>query len=710
MTKRFINSFLVLLTLLMVGFTQLSFAQTSNENEPDQYVFVRLLADKTTVSAGDKIRIGVEQIIYPKWHTYWKNPGDSGLPTNVSWTLPDGFSVSELEWPTPQKILFGPLTNYGYEGTVTLLQTLTVPDEISEMPYQLDATVDLLVCHDICIPESYDVSIILNGNTPAEPSKVQAAEKEIMNEALELETGFYADGENFILDIPSDIVDVNNVKSITLLPEEWGGVSNPAKAKITKIDNGFSISQQKGERDFSELKNFPVIIDVEYKDGSETAFKIEATEIDNPNLTNTENIKSDNNGIGTFVKAILFALFGGMILNLMPCVFPVLSMKALSLVNLHKEEENIARKHGIAYTLGILISFAIIGGVLLILKATGSQIGWGFQLQSPFIILALAYLVFIIGLNLAGFFEFTNKLSGIGQKHAQAEGTRGAFFTGVLATLVATPCTAPFMGVALGYALTQPAIIAMSVFLALGFGLALPYLALCFIPSLRSQLPRPGAWMDTFKQFLSFPLFITAAWLVWVLARQGGETAVLHALLGMVAITLIIWLGSRIPTHKILKILTVVLLITSIFFTVSTFITVNTFSQSKSVSRETVSKNWTDFSQEKLATILKTDQPVFVNMTAAWCITCQVNDRIALKTNKTRALFTQKDVYYMKGDWTNKDSEITKYLNQYNRQGVPLYVYYPARDKKSGKRPEAVVLPQILTNGIVEKAVTKYDL
>ncbi len=702
--------FLVLLTFGLIGiyifFPQSSWAQQNTNNEADQYVVVRLLADKTTnIQANESIRIGLEQIIYPKWHTYWKNPGDSGLATSITWDLPEGFSVGELEWPTPQKIPFGPLTNYGYEGSVTLLQTLTVPENISDMPYQLDARVDLLVCHDICIPESYDVSIILNGTTPAEPEKIAAA-KALLPITKDIEAKFYANGEDLILDIKDNSLDTNGIKSITILPEEWGLVNNVAEAKINKTDYGFTISQKLGERDFSEVEKYNVIINAIKNDGTKQIFRITANEDKNPTLNTTLN-ENNAGGIGLFLKAVLFALLGGIVLNLMPCVFPILSMKALSLVNLDRNAETVARAHGIAYTLGILISFAIIGGILLILKAGGAQIGWGFQLQSPIIIMALAYLVFIIGLNLCGFFEFTNKFSNIGQKHTQTGAKKGAFFTGVLATLVATPCTAPFMGVALGYALTQPALIAMSVFLALGFGLALPYLALCFIPALRSKLPRPGAWMDIFKQFLSFPLFLTAVWLIWVLAQQGGDIAVLIALSGMVFIAFLLWLGQHIPKSGITKTIAVAALIISIFFIVSTFITVGQLGTNEIIEETTNTQNWEVFSNQKLSDFLEGDNPVFINMTAAWCITCQVNDRIALKPKSTRKLFDDMNITYLKGDWTNKDAEITTYLNQYDRQGVPLYVYYGARDPDTRQRPEAVVLPQLLTVGIVKNIVTK---
>lgn len=709
MTKRTFKPFFFLIAFLIVGFPHLSKAEAP-ANEPDQYVVARLLADNTQVKGGETVRIGLEQIIYPKWHTYWINPGDSGLATSITWDLPEGFSVSELEWPTPQKIPFGPLTNYGYEGSVTLLQNLTIPDNIGDMPYELSARVDLLVCHDICIPESHNVSIILNGTNPSEPQRILKAQA-ALPKTLNIQTGFYQAENNLILDFQSNLLSENTVKSVTLLPENWGLVNNTAQANITDTDTGFMISQTIGERDLNEIENYGVIVSVEKNDKTKEIFRVEANQISNPTLAQSnDTMGNDNSGFSAFIKAILFALFGGIILNLMPCVFPVLSMKALSLVNLHKEEEKTARKHGIAYTSGILITFGIIGGVLLILKAGGAQIGWGFQLQSPIIIMALAYLVFIIGLNLSGFFEFSNKLSGIGQKKTQEEGAKGAFFTGVLATLVATPCTAPFMGVALGYALTQQAIIAMSVFLALGFGLALPYLILCFIPALRSKLPKPGAWMDTFKQLLSFPLFLTAVWLIWVLARQGGEMAVLISLLGMVAIAFALWLGKHLPKGGIIKIITLGALILSLLFTASTFITVKALKTSPQTTSNADVQNWEIFSEKKLKEVLQTNQPVFINMTAAWCITCQVNDRIAIKTEKTRALFEQENVFYMKGDWTNKDPEITKYLNQFDRQGVPLYVFYPAPDEASGKRQEPIILPQILTNKIVENAVTKYKL
>ena len=699
--KHFILFFLINILFLGIGFPV-----QAQGNEPEQYVQVSVITNQTNVSGGETIRLGIQQNIYPKWHTYWINPGDSGLATAINWDLPAGFEAGDLEWPVPEKIPFGPLTNYGYEGDVVLLQNLTIPSSTGTDPITLKGTVDLLVCHDICIPESHDVSLTLNGDAQPQAEKISAAEKKLPQESIGNVT--YSDnGSDLVFEIPAPS-NAASIKSVELLPLTWGGVSNPAEARFTVEENILTVTQAKAEGDGQELQTYPLLIKISDQNGDESVYSIEAKKnASSPAIKNTEASETIESDSVSFWQAALFAIFGGIILNLMPCVFPVLSMKALSLVKLKGEEEKEARRHGIAYTAGILISFALIGGVLIALKAAGAEIGWGFQLQNPVIILSLAYLVFIIGLNLAGYFEFSNAFAGVGQKQAQASGTKGAFFTGVLATLVATPCTAPFMGVALGYALTQNAVIAMSVFLALGFGLALPYLALCYIPSLREKLPKPGLWMDQFKQFLAFPMFLTTAWLVWVLAQQGGSTVVAVSLVGMVLIALGLWLhknflsnGKKSKTAFVAISVTFILLIGT--FNISNALNIR---QEKNETAQESGQNWEDFSNEKLNTLLDGDQPIFTNMTAAWCITCQVNDRVALKRDAAKELFAEKNIAYLKGDWTLKDAEITKYLNKFDRQGVPMYVYYGPRDTATGKRPEPVVLPQILTPSIVEDVI-----
>lgn len=687
----FKNIFFTLL-LLLTAFPV--YAQTENETaEPEQYVFVRLIANKSDVKGGDTIRIGIEETIYPKWHVYWKNPGDSGTPTDIEWELPPGFNVSDLEWPTPQKIPFGPLTNYGYESRVVLLQNLTLPDIIPAGPFMVKGVVNILVCHDICVPETHDVAIVFNGGQPAATDLIEQAETNLPP-LKNWQASYFEDNENFIIDVKTDDKNILNANNIIIAPEDWGAIDNNTDVTVIENNEGFKLIQKRGERDLSEISTLPVVIAY---DGQGVTINAQPA---NENSA-LGVLPSKING-GLLLKALIFAFLGGLILNLMPCVFPVLSIKALSLINLNEKEEKRARGYGLSYAAGILISFGLIAATLLILKASGEQIGWGFQLQNSIVITILIYLVFIIGLNLSGFFEFTSKLSNIGQNLTQKSGYKGAFFTGVLATIVATPCTAPFMGTAMGFALTQTAAISMLVFLTLGLGLAFPYLLLCYIPALRSKLPRPGAWMETFRQFLAFPMFITAAWLIWVLAQQVSTMGVLSALLGLIAIALIIWLVKVWPQNIIGKIFAALLITVSIIFAALPIIMP---SNAANHIEQKAGDNWQVFSPSKLESLLEGDKPVFVNMTAAWCITCKVNEKVALSTDDAKKLFKEKDIQYLKGDWTNKDATITAYLDSFERSGVPIYVYYGARDDQSGLRPEPKVLPQILTYGAIEKAL-----
>ena len=712
--QNFLKHFFVLtIFVFLAGFSFSSHAETTEVGaeapqqveEPEQYVQPRLIANQTQVKGGESIRIGLEQTIYPDWHVYWKNPGDSGTPTEINWELPPGFSVTELEWPVAKKIPYGPLTNYGYEEQVTLLQNLTLPDTLGSVPFALKAKISLLVCHDICIPELHDVSIVFNSDVPAEPETIKNAEA-LLPTQKNWQTHFLEkDGQLVFTAIAEDVSMLGGATDIILLPEEWGAIDNNADASLQILDSGFSISQKRGERALIETPEIPVVISYKTADGRPQSIRLVTQSSGKSALAGTGTKENSGTSISLW-QALLFAILGGLVLNLMPCVFPVLSIKALSLINLESKDEKKARAYGLSYTAGILISFAAIGGTLLLLKSGGAQIGWGFQLQSPAVIILLTYLVFIIGLNLSGFFEFSGRLAGSGQKLTQQSGHRGAFFTGVLATLVATPCTAPFMGAAMGFALTQPAIISMMVFLSLGFGLALPYLALCYIPALRAKLPRPGHWMETFRQFLAFPMFITAVWLVWVLSQQINSAGVFCTLIAIVGIAFIIWLLRVLPEKGFTRFISQILLVISLGFVLaSAFIPVTTVQEGNATIQ--ADQNWEEFTPEKLSTLLEGEDAVFTNMTASWCITCKVNEKISLKTKATQAIFAEENIQYLKGDWTNQNPDITHYLNSFGRSGVPLYVYYPPRDRDSqnGTRPDPIVLPQILTSGMVKKAI-----
>jgi thiol:disulfide interchange protein DsbD len=405
-----------------------------------------------------------------------------------------------------------------------------------------------------------------------------------------------------------------------------------------------------------------------------------------------------------FFTALVLALIGGIILNLMPCVFPVLSIKALSLVSHADQSPAQIRLQGVVYTLGVLVSFALLALLLILLKAGGAQIGWGFQFQSPLFVLALAYLMFAVGLSLSGVFYIGGAAVGVGTSLTDKPGYSGSFFTGVLATIVATPCTAPFMAAALGYALTQPAVKLLAIFLSLGLGLALPYLLLTSWPRLQRWLPRPGQWMERAKQVLAFPMYAAAIWLVWVLVQQAGVDAIVVALGGMLLIAFAAWLynstlASSNTARNLGTISALVLLLLALVIGYRGVKSSSAIAATSSI--KTAEQNWESYSDSRLRELLGEGKPVFLNFTASWCISCLVNERVALSDVKVKESFKQAGITYLKGDWTNRDAEITNFLKKFNRSGVPLYVFYPA-----GKSSEPRELPQILTPDMVISAVT----
>ncbi len=696
-SKFFLSLGLIFSFLIVFSNTSPSFAADNG----GKHTVVRLLPEKTTLKGGETVTIGIEHEIEPGWHIYWLNPGDSGIAPRIQWKNPD-IKAAPIQWPTPKKLPLGPLTNFGYEGNVVLLQDITLPEKLPDGPLKISATLDLLVCHEICIPESHEVSFFINDGPDNDDENYYATNAiERARTFLPLDMGWAttmaeADGD-LIVTVNSDTPSAfTNLKSIDLFPEEWGLILNTQKTRTDKKVSTLTLHHARGDRALADVPVSKLVIAYDDAQGQRKAVRVST-------LAGAGDPAASAN-IG-FIEAILFALLGGIILNLMPCVFPVLSMKALSLAQMKDKEIGIARKHGIAYTLGILACFALIAGILIALKAGGAQIGWGFQLQHPSITLFLAYLFFVLGLNLSGYFDIDLGLSNAGQKLTAHSSLSGSFFTGALATLVATPCTAPFMGVAMGYALIQPYYIAITIFLALGFGLAFPYLALTFIPAVRHILPKPGAWMERLRQFLAFPMFASACWLIWVLSQQISHMGQFAALLGMLAIAFGIWLWKYRPAHIAGHLFYTTVVIACLAFVISTFFTMRPIENNPATEIEK-SQNWEDFSQTKLQEYLQDDDPVFVNMTAAWCITCKVNEKVALNTENTRALFAANKIKYLKGDWTNQNPEITAFLEEYDRSGVPLYVYYGPRLEKHGVRPEPVVLPQILTPGLVENAIT----
>lgn len=698
----------------------------ANDNARTDQVDVRLLASHTQVIPGQRLQVGIQQAIAPHWHTYWVNPGDSGMATQASWRLPEGWQAGDIRWPVPQRFDIGPITNHGYEQSATLLVDIAVPDNAT-IGQVIDVQVDLswLVCKEVCIPQQAQLSVPIAVSREAEVDTAnqaalqQAAQRlpqpptspiELLHTPKGLLIGlpegsssrarvqFFADTWGVTQHNAQQVTHVIGDRVWLLVPH--GEDAKPVDGRVAGIlkmgDVGLQVTADLKDAPAAWLTGLP---------WDRTEFK----ETTAPGSTHTPFEWR------AFCVALALAFLGGIVLNLMPCVFPVLSIKALSLLQ-HPERSRADRlRHGGAYTVGVVLSFVALAGILLALKATGLEIGWGFQFQEPAFVLLLAALLFAVGLNLLGVFEVGQSLTGVGSGLAEKEGLAGSFFTGVLATVVATPCTAPFMASAVGYALTQPASVVLTVFTALGLGLAAPYLLLSGWPALQRRLPRPGPWMLRFKQALAFPMFASVVWLVWVLAQQSGPDGVAVSLSVLLVAGLAAWvLGSSQQSSgawpRLGRWITLGLVAAAFFGGWQGLTLTPPAHQTTDATAAEADGNptkqaagsgaWQPFSQARLEALRAEGKPVFVNFTAAWCITCLVNERTALSQDRVKAAFNAQGVTYLKGDWTHQNPEITRVLAEHGRSGVPLYLFFPA-----GQGTPASVLPQVLTPDIVIAAV-----
>lgn len=671
--------YFLFLAAVFVTIAHSAFAQFPSVQRVQNHVQISLLPAQDAIVPGQEFDLAIIQEIPEGWHTYWINPGDSGAESRFEFEMPDGFAVTDLQWPAPERIPYDILMNFGYEDQAAFKATIRAPENLDAYFVTIALNASWLVCNDICIPENERIEITLPVQSTAAPN--EPAFFDTANEAFPIfkqtDALYREDRDTFILSIPrSDFQD--DIFS-AFFPYDYGLIQNAPDQTIVSSPERIVFSAPRGDRKLSEVGNSDFLL-ISQKGSYRITAMAYATKTAMPSPPPAQENKSG------FLYHVLLALFGGIILNLMPCVFPVLSLKALSVVNLKGTQKADIILHGLLYTAGILISFGIFAAFILALRQTGTALGWGFHLQNPSVILFLTYLMTAIGLNLMGAFTIAGRFMNWGQGLGNNKTKTGSFFTGVLAALVATPCTAPFMAAAIGYATIQPALQSMVIFLMVGLGLALPYLLLTTMPDLQKVLPRPGAWMDSFKKFLAVPMFLTSVWLLWVLWQQAGIPALLFAVGGLMILTI------ALLQKRLSAILTgLVILITLSFF----------MPQGQAETEETESA-WTP---QKLVAALETDQPVFVNMTASWCITCKVNENTTLKREQITKLFDDLGMIYLVGDWTNEDATITEYLRSFERNGVPLYVYYPAPE--NGSRAEPVILPQILTPTIVSNAVQK---
>jgi thiol:disulfide interchange protein len=663
------------------------------ETARTDHVTARLLSDARSVEAGSTITVGIHQHIKPRWHTYWQNSGDSGLATTIAWTLPQGATAGEILWPAPKRIMIGPVANYGYEGEVTLLTKIKLPDNLrAGENANIRAVVDWLVCEEICIPEQVTLDLSIPVVAKGFSAGISIREIEAARAKLPVEnawpfTANIKDGKIELVAASSDI-QPSKIASAHFFASDWGAIKHASNQPMKAEDGKLTLTLEPYEQKLPQSLRGVLVLN---SGAEQQAYAVEAPLAGT--LTAPSTYAMPEIGLGT---ALIFALLGGIILNLMPCVFPVLSIKVLALLNHSRVSRRRRHLHGIAYTLGVLACFGVIAGIVLAFKAGGAELGWGFQFQSPLFVLFLAYLMFAVGLSQSGMISFGNSMSRFGA-FGSNEGYAASFLMGGLAAVVATPCTAPFMGTALGFAVSQPAPVLLTIFFALGFGLALPYLLLCYWPSLLRYLPRPGPWMERLKQFLAFPMYATAIWLVWVLAQQSGANAVAAALIGILLIAFGAWLVAS--SGKTWRVANYTLSAASIAAAIAVgFYFVN----NAEAPQQTASANtrYEAFTPTRLDELRAQGRPVFVNLTAAWCITCLVNERVALERTNVISAFEAANIAYLKGDWTHRDPAITTMLAKFGRNGVPLYVFFPA-----GTASQPVVLPQILTPEIVLREI-----
>jgi thiol:disulfide interchange protein DsbD len=658
-----------------------------------------LIAENGEVAPGASVTVALQEIIAPGWHTYWSNPGEAGLPTEINWTLPPGWKASAIIWPYPERLPVGPLMQYGYEGTVWLLTTITVPpDARPGVIVTLKAAADWLVCKDVCIPE--DTALTVPLTVSASPMAPYATVKDAFDAARAKipapspwPVTFHAD-DALDLFVASPSLTKMPLKDASFFPSAEGVVEGMAPQQLGMADGGIVLRLQPPKK-LKSLRAVSGVLVLTSADGSVQALDVTASPGPVPSAQ-----FAGGDADGGLITALLFALIGGLILNLMPCVLPILAMKALAIANTAHGDRSAARNEGFAYGVGAVLSFAALGLLLVLLRVGGQAIGWGFQLQEPAAVAGFALLVFAVGLNLSGVFEFGNITAG--DALTRRGGVAGSFFTGVLAVAVAAPCTAPFMAAALGYALTQSAAVALLIFFALGIGFALPFVLIGLSPALLRVLPKPGAWMLTFKQLLAFPMYGAAVWLVWVLAQETNGTGLVIILAAMVVLAFAAWAwtASRNASGG-WRITGTVFALAGLAVVIAALFALHDLagSPAAAVTQAEAGIPSQPYTAAKVAEARAQKRPVFIDATAAWCITCLVNEKVALSGVRIRDAFAAKHMAYFVADWTNRNAEITALLEAHGRSGVPIYLYYAPGAQ------EAVVLPQILTEDEVLKAI-----
>lgn len=747
-----------------VAFASTCFANTGPEVATDN-VKARLISETQSITPGQPFWVGLELTIRDGWHTYWRNPGDSGRATQINWTLPANFHPEPILWTTPERFEIAPLVNYGYAKHALHLVRITAPQDLKSQTLTLTAKSSWLVCSDVCIPENVELHITLptSGNAgasaidPTTAPLFKAARSALAIPAPAPTTARLTDHQ-FIIKLGSEWGEtLSQIQALSFYPYDEGIIEYAAPQTLTRSgdlrsSDSIELRTKPGyqspktgkvrglllatERSNNGTLTVPLEIAADFTAAPDAAGGVSAaasagaatrrfapSTASNSSPSTASNIPiiaSSAVPATSLFTLVLLAVLGGLVLNLMPCVFPVLSIKAIGLVEQAKKHPAAVRTKGLVFAAGVISSMLGLAAVLLTLRAGGEQIGWGFQLQSPLFVTLMVYLLLAVGLNLSGVFEIGGGLAGVGDGLTKGDSYRASFFTGVLTTLVATPCTAPFMAAAVGAALTQTHSVALLIFAALGLGLALPYVLLSFAPWMRRALPRPGAWMDTLKQIFAFPMYASAAWLLWVLAQQSS-IGLAAALTGVILVALAAWAYQKSKTStggsRLASLLaTIVALILAIALPLKYADSAGASGNASSATGTGVSgtntrlsgqgaigshstDEWQPYDAARVTALVATGKPLLINFTASWCLTCLVNERNAFADSAVQAVFHNKGVTLMKGDWTSRDPAITQALTAFGRAGVPLYVVYNA--KPGDNTPS--VLPQLLTASIVKE-------
>jgi thiol:disulfide interchange protein DsbD len=656
-----------------------------------------LIAERTAVAPGQALTVALRLQLEEGWHVYWKNPGDSGMATGIAWSLPAGLRAGAIQWPHPTRIDTGPLTSYGYEREVLLLVELHSRAALtSDAPVAIRAKADWLVCKEICLPASADLALelpVATTEAPTDPRWEGAfaeARARLPASAEDWRVRASQRGDELTLQLTAP-ADAPRLDDLAFFPEREGLIVNAERQRFERTPTGYALHLRAAAQSFGGARTLAGVLVAQSGFGSARALEIDLPfEIAEPARAASTPV--------ALLAALLLAFGGGVLLNLMPCVFPVLAIKVLGVVQQTHAEPARLRSHGLLFALGVLLSFGAIAGLLLALRAQGAALGWGYQLQSPAIVAALALLFFALGLSLSGVFRIGGALQSLAGG-MRARGTHAdALLTGMLATAVASPCTAPFMGAALGFALVQPALDAMLVFTALALGMAAPYVLLCFVPQLIRRLPRPGPWMETLRQLLAFPLYATVVWLVWVLGQQVGVDGAARLLAGLVLVAAALWAVGR-WGHAAPRARTAARAIALALILAGLAVAWPDRRVEQAV--QAAQGAWQPWSEQAVRSALAQGRPVFVDFTAAWCVTCQVNKRLVLNAQTVERRFVELGIARFRADWTNRNPAITAALARMNRSGVPVYALY----SPPGGPP--VLLPEVLTRRLVLDALQR---